>query len=71
METIQRLSNERYELYVKAGHGPLSIKERERLSEINRELPRQWDQYRRELAASRRQLRLMPSTIGRDWRRAA
>lgn len=51
MERINRLANDRFQLYLKAGHGPLSEFERRRLEAISRELDSLWDQYRRELAS--------------------
>lgn len=51
MERINRLANDRFQLYLKAGHDPLSEFEQHRLEAISRELDSLWKQYRRELAS--------------------
>ncbi len=51
MDRIQELSNERYQLWLKAARDGLSSKEQGRIREITRELETLWDAYRRELAA--------------------
>lgn len=51
LDLIQKLSNERQELYRLASQHRLTPEQRERLQEINRKLPILWDRHRRELAA--------------------
>ena len=53
-QQILQLSNERFQLYLAAGHQPLMPDQHARLDTINAKLPVLWDQYRRELAASHR-----------------
>ena len=53
MQTIHRLSDERFRLFLAAGHGGLSTQQQERLTTLNNELPMWWDRYRREFAAYR------------------
>ncbi|MBI5666447.1 MAG: hypothetical protein HZC41_00445 [Chloroflexi bacterium] len=52
-EELNRLSNERFNLYLQAGHGHLTIDQQMRLDYINARLPVLWDLYRRELAAQK------------------
>jgi hypothetical protein len=51
MERINRLAEERAQLYRKAG--PMSEDDVRRLHQLNRELESLWDQLRRERAARR------------------
>lgn len=51
MDRIQYLSDERQQLWRKAGHGQLTDKEYWRLQQITRELTQLWDDYRRQHAA--------------------
>ncbi|GAP62803.1 hypothetical protein ARMA_1226 [Ardenticatena maritima] len=51
LDLIQKLSNERQELYRLASQHRLTPEQRQRLQEINRQLPILWDRHRRELAA--------------------
>lgn len=53
-DEITRLANERHMLYRLAGHQQLSNPQKERLSQIDNQLPVLWDQYRRELATETR-----------------
>ena len=56
MERIHELSNERQELWQKAGRKELSPEEYWRLQQISRQLEKMWDSHRRQQAAgSRRQ----------------
>jgi len=48
---IQRLANERHDLYRLAGKQHLTLEEHNRLDELNAQLPVVWDQYRREFAS--------------------
>jgi hypothetical protein len=50
LERIQRTSNERQDLWRKAGQGGLSPSETHRVETITEELASLWDSYRRELA---------------------
>ncbi len=52
-EELNRLSNERFNLYLQAGHGHLTPDQQTRLDWINARLPVLWDQHRRELAAQK------------------
>jgi len=56
MQRIQKISNERTQLWCKAGNGGLSREEQRRVREIADRLPLLWDQYRRELAGDTRVL---------------
>lgn len=49
-ETINKLSNERFELWRKAGNGGLSTQQTRRVQELTAELYSLWDTYRREIA---------------------
>lgn len=51
LELIQRLANERHDLYRLAGRQHLTVEEHNRLEEIGNQLPVLWDRYRREFAA--------------------
>ncbi|RME48525.1 MAG: DUF2630 family protein [Chloroflexi bacterium] len=51
MNRIQQLSNERQQLWNKAGQRELSEHEYWRVQQINRELTKLWDTYRRQRAA--------------------
>ena len=53
LELIQKVANERHMLYRLAGKQHLTLEQQNRLDEITNRLPILWDQYRRELAASR------------------
>lgn len=52
LDQIQRLANERHNLYRRASD--LSQRDRDRIGEITNRLAVLWDQYRRELAAENR-----------------
>ena len=54
LDEIQRLSNERHDLYRLAGKQHLTPDQEYRLNELSGRLPILWDQHRRELAAGRR-----------------
>ena len=76
-ETFQKilgLSDERFRLYLRAGHEPLSPVEIERISRITVQLADLWDTYRRELAAGSRETReglaLQARTASEEVRRA-
>ena len=56
-QTILNLSEERFQLYLLAGHQRLMPDQAARLDEITARLPVLWDQYRRELAAGSRETR--------------
>ncbi|RME45592.1 MAG: hypothetical protein D6791_10355 [Chloroflexi bacterium] len=60
LQRINRLAEERLELYKKASRQRLSERELLRLDELTRELERLWDQYRREQADRHR---LLPQWI--------
>jgi hypothetical protein len=53
LELIQKVANERQLLYRLAGKQHLTLEQQSRLDEITNKLPVLWDEYRRELAASR------------------
>ena len=55
LECIQKVSNERQNLWRKAGQGGLSTSEINRVEAIAEELSNLWDTYRRELAGFSRQ----------------
>jgi len=50
LERINRLAEERYQLYRKGGRSRLSRREMQRINEIDRELEQLWRQHRQELA---------------------
>lgn len=54
IERINRLAEERRELYHKASRTRLSDRELQRIDQLTRELDRLWEQYRQELAAEHR-----------------
>ena len=56
-QTILNLSNERFELFLLAGHQHLLPAQAARIEEITGRLATLWDQYRRELAAGSRETR--------------
>jgi len=56
-QTILNLSEERFQLYLLAGHQHLMPDQAARISEITGRLSVLWDQYRRELAAGSRETR--------------
>ena len=49
---LNRMSDERLNLYRLAGKQHLTVEQQQRLAEINNHLPVVWDQYRREVASS-------------------
>jgi hypothetical protein len=53
LDTINKLANERFELWRKAGSGGLSAKETYRVQQITAELDLLWDTYRRETASGK------------------
>ncbi len=53
LDYIQKLANERIELWRLAGKQHLTPDQAARVDEITGRLPDLWDQYRRELAADR------------------
>lgn len=53
LDRINRLAEERLQLYIKASHSTMTESERRRVAEITRELNELWDQLRRERAARR------------------
>ena len=53
MQQIHSIANERHMLYREAGHHHLTAAERQRLQELNNQLPLLWDRYRREYAGRR------------------
>ena len=54
LDTINRLANERFELWRKAGSGGgLSAQETYRVQQITAELDSLWDTYRREIASGK------------------
>jgi len=54
LDLIQKLSNERSNLYLLAGRQHLTPDQAARLNELGGRLYTLWDTYRRELAANRR-----------------
>ena len=54
-QTILKLSDERFELSLLAGHQHLLPNQSARIEEITGRLATLWDQYRRELAADSRE----------------
>lgn len=54
MDRIQQVSNERQQLWRKAGKNGLDTSEARRLQTIGDELAVLWDQYRREFAGDTR-----------------
>ena len=66
LELIQSLSDERYDLYRKAGRGGLLPDQEQRLKEIDGRLPVLWDEYRRELAAVHRPPKPAPIALPPD-----
>jgi hypothetical protein len=54
LDLIQKLSNERLNLYWMAGHQHLSPDQLSRMNELTGRLSTLWDQHRRELASDRR-----------------
>jgi shikimate kinase len=56
MQQIHKLANERHMLYRQASHQSLTNTDRQRLQQLNSELPLLWDRYRREYAARRQPL---------------
>ena len=56
-QTILQLSDERFQLYLLAGHQRLMPNQQARIDEITGRLATLWDQYRRELAADSRESR--------------
>lgn len=54
-QTILSLSDERFQLYLLAGHQHLTPDELARLDYLTGHLSTLWDQYRRELAANGRE----------------
>ncbi len=56
-QTILKLSDERFQLYLLAGHQHLMPNQLARVDEITGRLATLWDQYRRELAANSRETR--------------
>jgi len=53
LDYIQKLANERIELWRLAGKQRLTPDQQARIDEITGRLPLLWDQHRRELAAAR------------------
>lgn len=51
-DLINRLSEERFNLYRLASKQHLTVEQQSRLSEITNQLPVLWDQHRRERAAA-------------------
>ena len=49
---IQKLANERFELYLLAGKQHLSPAQQQQLEMLNARLPMLWDEHRREVAAA-------------------
>lgn len=56
-DTILKLSDERFQLYLLAGHQHLLPDQAARIDQITGQLATLWDQYRRELAADSRETR--------------
>ena len=56
-QTILKLSDERFQLYLLAGHQRLLPDQASRIDEITGRLASLWDTYRRELAADSRETR--------------
>ncbi len=56
-QTILQLSDERFQLYLLAGHQRLLPNQQGRIDEITGRLATLWDQYRRELAADSHETR--------------
>lgn len=56
-QSILELSDERFQLYLLAGHQHLMPDQVARIEEITGRLAVLWDQYRRELAANSRESR--------------
>ncbi len=54
MNQIHRLATQRLDLYRLAGKQPLIPAQRDRLQQLDNQLPVLWDQYRRELATETR-----------------
>jgi hypothetical protein len=54
LEIIHKISNERFQLWRRAGNVGLSAPEAHRVQEITGELAVLWDRYRRELAGDNR-----------------
>ncbi len=54
-QTILNLSDERFQLYLLAGHQRLTPGEQARIDELTGRLYVLWDQHRRELAAGSRE----------------
>ncbi len=53
--TLSKLAEERFSLYLLAGHQHLSPEQAARITEIDNRLPILWDQYRREIAGDGRE----------------
>lgn len=68
LERINRLANEKLNIYLRASHGGLSEEDRLRLQSIERELADLWEQRRRELAGKRDIIELW---IERSYSKAA
>lgn len=51
MNQINHMATERHNLYRKAAKGALNPDQKQRMNEINTQLPLMWDRHRRELAA--------------------
>ena len=54
LEIIHKVSDERFQLWRRAGNVGLSVTESRRVREITDELAVLWDRYRRELAGDNR-----------------
>ncbi len=55
-DLINRLSDERFNLYRLASKQHLTVEQQNRLSEITNQLPVLWDEHRREMASEQRPL---------------
>ncbi len=62
-DQIQRLSNERLELFRLAGKQHLTQAQLDRWHEIEGRLPGLWDLHRRELVATRRPEKVVPYAL--------
>jgi hypothetical protein len=68
-QTILQLSDERFQLYLLAGHQRLMPDQVARIDEITGRLATLWDQYRRELAANSRDSRERIASQTLEFRR--
>jgi hypothetical protein len=68
-QTILQLSDERFQLYLLAGHQRLMPDQVARIDKITGRLATLWDQYRRELAANSRDSRERIASQTLEFRR--